>query len=128
LVSLDAVIEAIEGYSYLAAERELVRLSWLMTSRHMVRGVAMPLMRPTGQRLRDQRLRDQRLRVSRKHMLTQLLGNLLSSMTCIYRVAKAPGSLRPLRGRRLLHVFQEFWCGRRRLWGTRRSRVGRQPE
>ena len=87
LVSLDAVIEAIEGYSYLAAERELVRLSWLMTSRHMVCGVAMPLMRPTGQRWRDQRLR-----VSREHMLTQLLGNLLSSMTCIYRVAKAPGS------------------------------------
>jgi DNA-binding transcriptional MerR regulator/methylmalonyl-CoA mutase cobalamin-binding subunit len=72
---LDAVIAAIEGFSYAAADRELSRLSWLMTPRDVVHGVALPLMRLAGQRFHDQRLR-----VSQEHMLTQLLGNLLSSM------------------------------------------------
>jgi len=79
LTALDPIIEAVEVYSYLAADRELARLSWLMTPRDIVHRVALPLMQLAGQRFHDQRIR-----ASQEHMLTQLLGNLLGSMMRAY--------------------------------------------
>ena len=78
-VPLAAVIAAIEGFSYAAADRELSRLSWLMTPRDMVHRIALPLMQLAGQRFHDQRMR-----VSQEHMLTQLLGNLMGGLMRIY--------------------------------------------
>jgi len=75
----DAIMAAIDGFSYATADRELSRLAWLMTPRDMVHRVALPLMQLAGQRFHDQRIR-----ASQEHMLTQLLGNLLGSMMRAY--------------------------------------------
>jgi methanogenic corrinoid protein MtbC1 len=85
---INAIVAALESFSYAAADRELSRLALLMSPRELVHHVALPLMRLVGERWHDQRLR-----VSQEHMLTQLLTNLLGGMIRVYASERPPSSL-----------------------------------
>jgi hypothetical protein len=71
----DAVVGAIESYSYADANRELSRLAAFLPPREIVHDVALPLMRLAGERWDDRRMR-----AAQEHMLSDLLGSLMGGI------------------------------------------------
>ncbi|HEY2385060.1 MAG TPA: MerR family transcriptional regulator [Terriglobia bacterium] len=85
---LETILNAISGFDYGGADRELVRLASLMPPRDLIYTVALPLMRIVGEQWHEQRLR-----IAQEHLVSQLLRNLLSGMLRIYSASNPPAVL-----------------------------------
>ncbi len=86
--SLDQLIEAIEQFYYIEADRELSRLAVHFPPQELVEKVVIPLMHEVGDRWHDGRLS-----VAQEHMTSSILRNLLGALIRIYSRAEASNTL-----------------------------------
>jgi DNA-binding transcriptional MerR regulator/methylmalonyl-CoA mutase cobalamin-binding subunit len=78
------VLNALEGYDYGRAERELNRLAAAIASpRELVHEVALPLMRVAGERLHQGRYN-----IAQEHMVSSILTGLLASFIRVHATAQ----------------------------------------
>jgi MerR family transcriptional regulator, light-induced transcriptional regulator len=77
---LDPVLSAIEGFDSARAGDELSRLAAVLSPRDLIYEVAVPLMREVGIRWHNGTLG-----IAQEHLVSQLLRNLLGSMTRLFR-------------------------------------------
>lgn len=84
--ALEPVLEAVENFDFMRAERELARLAMAASSpRDLVHQVALPLMRITGERWHEGAFT-----VAQEHIMTSLLSGLLASMLRLFGPANPP--------------------------------------
>jgi MerR family transcriptional regulator, light-induced transcriptional regulator len=86
---LQPILNAIEGYKYEEADRELNRLAAAIASpNQVVHEVALPLMREIGERQCQERFS-----VAQEHMLSSLLSGLLSSFIRTFTPSNPPARI-----------------------------------
>ncbi len=86
---LAPLLEAIEAFDYVGADRELNRISAATANpRDIVHGIALPLMRITGERWHEGRFT-----IAQEHMVTALLSGLLASLLRIYGTSNPPAKV-----------------------------------
>jgi len=86
---LGPLLNAIEAFDYVRADRELNRLSTATAQpRDVVHQVALPLMRITGERWHEGRFT-----IAQEHMVTELLSGLLASLLRIYGAPNPPAKV-----------------------------------
>ncbi len=89
LAMIAPVLHAIEKYDLAAADRALNRIAATIADpRVLVRSVALPLIRETGERWHKGKFR-----IAQEHMTTSLLTNLLASLTRIYTPGNTPAKV-----------------------------------
>lgn len=82
---IEAIVAALENFSYTAADHELSIQACILTPRELVHHLALPLMRLVGERWDNQRIH-----VAQEHMLTQLLSNLLGGLIRVFSTDNPP--------------------------------------
>ena len=87
--NLAPLLQAIEAFDYMGADRELNRLSTSTAKpRDVVHQVTLPLMRITGERWHEGRFS-----IAQEHMVTELLSGLLVSLLRIYGTSDPPAKV-----------------------------------
>src|SRR4051812_31119483 len=82
---IEAIVAALDNFSYAAADHELSIQACVLTPRELVHHVALPLMRLVGERWENQRIH-----VAQEHMLSQLLSNLLGGLIRVFSTDNPP--------------------------------------
>jgi DNA-binding transcriptional MerR regulator/methylmalonyl-CoA mutase cobalamin-binding subunit len=86
---LAPLLEAIEAFDYVGADRELNRISAATGNpSDIVHEIALPLMRITGERWHEGRFT-----IAQEHMVTALLSGLLASLLRIYGTSNPPANV-----------------------------------
>lgn len=86
---LEPLLNAVENYDYLGAERELGRLTAATPSpRYLVHRLGIPLMRAAGERWHDGRFA-----IAQQHMITALLSGLFASLLRLYSPENPPAKV-----------------------------------
>jgi DNA-binding transcriptional MerR regulator len=83
-----ALIEMIDRFDYLAADRELGRLAMLAPARDLIYEVVVPVMQEVGDRWYSGTFS-----VAQEHMISSILRNLLGGLVRLYQSANTPASL-----------------------------------